>query len=156
MSIDEYSLSFDGGLLSRGFWLQVWAIGYNGQQYIYLDHTGDNTWANAPSPLIGLSQHLDSSKHAPDNSLSTRLRKIDIDPQACHFRMLALGPLFEEQLTFHKHEPLRNQISTLEYEVAAYLKWQGFQVIGNCQKGGSVTQSLLDEAKSKVNKFLKI
>ena len=154
MSYDEYSLAFDGEMLKRGFWLQAWTIGYNGQQYIYLDHTGDDTLSNAPSPLNGLSQHLDSSKHAPDNCLSTRLRALDIDPRACHFRMLALGPIFEEQLTFHKHEPLRDQMDRLKYELAAFLIWRGFEVIGNCRKGASVSQSLLDEVKSKVMAFV--
>ena len=154
MSIDEYSLSFDGKMLKRGFWLQVWAIAYNGQQYLYLDHTGDNTWANAPSPLSGFSQHFESSKLVPDNSLSKRLDKIDIQPQACYYRMIALGPIFEEQLTIHKHEPLRAQVETLASEVAAYLKWRGFEVLGSYQMGASVREQLLDEIKSKVMAFV--
>jgi len=156
MSIDEYSLSFDGGMLRRGFWLNVWAIGYNGQQYIYIDQTGDRIYANAPSPVSGLSRHFDSSKHAPENSLASCLHAANINPQGCIFRMLALGPIFKEQLTIHKHEPLRAQMETLKYELATYLKWRGFELIGQCQKVAPVSQDLIDAAKSKVNKFLKI
>jgi hypothetical protein len=154
MSIDEYSLAFDGEMLIRGFWLQVWAVGYNGQQYVYIDHTADNVWANAPSPVSGLSLHFDPSRHAPENSLTSCLQMADISPQACHFRMMALGPVFKEQLTIHKHEPLRSQLETLAYELAAYLQWRGFEVLGNYQKGDSVAEPLLDEIKSKVMAFI--
>ena len=154
MSIDEFSLAFDGELLKRGFWLQVWSIGYNERQYIYIDQTGDSTWANAPSPLSGLGLHFDSSKKAPSHRLLNFLQELEIVPQACHFRMLALGPIFEEQLTLHKHEPLRDQLAMLAFEVAAYLKWRGYAVLGRYQKGVSVSQPLLDEIKSKVMAFV--
>lgn len=154
MSIDEYALAFDGELLNRGFWLQVWVIEYNGQQHIYIEHTGDNTWANAPSPIYGLSQNFDTSKHAPENSLASRLQAVEINPQACQIRMIALGPIFEEQLTIHKHEPFRAQLETLAYEVAAYLKWRGFEVLGNYHKGASVKEQLLGEIKTKVMAFV--
>jgi len=154
MSMDEYALSFDGEMLKRGFWLQVWTIGYSDHNYIYLNQTSDRIYANAPSAINGLSQHFDSSKHAPDNSLASCLNALDIDPRTCYFRMLALGPLFEEQLTLHKHEPLRDQMDSLACEIAAYLKWRGFEVLGIFQKGATVSQALLDEVKSKVIKFL--
>jgi hypothetical protein len=154
MSVEEYSLAFDGNLLKRGFWLHVWAIGYNGQQYIYLNQTGDGSWANAPSPINDLSQHFDTSKHAPKNSLASCLHAAEINPQACHFRMIALGPIFEEQVTIHKHEPFHAQLETLASEVAAYLKWRGFEVLGNYQMGASVREQLLDEIKSMVMAFV--
>jgi len=154
MSIEEYSLSFDGEMLKRGFWLQVWAIHFNGQQYIYINQSGDGSWPNAPSPISGLSQHFDTSKHAPKNSLASCLHSAEINPQGSYFRMIALGPIFEEQVTIHKHEPLREQMDTLAFEIAAYLIWRGFEVLGQYQKCASVREVLFEAIKSKVIAWL--
>jgi hypothetical protein len=154
MSINSCTLDFDGEILKRGFWLYLWVVVFNGQKYIYVGRTGDESLANAASPFSGLSQHLDLRRDAQGNDLARCLREVDLDPRACHFRMRAFGPIFEEQETLDKHEPYRDQMTMLEYEIASYLKWRGFEVLGQHQKGTSIKQSLLNEIKARVIEFV--
>ena len=154
MSINSYTIAFDGELLTRGFWLYAWEILFNGEKYIYLGRTGNSSSANAASPFNRVSQHLDFQETAKGNTLARRLREVDIDPNASNFRMIALEPIFQEQKSVDTHNRYRDQMATLEYEISSYLKWQGFEVIGKYQKGSAIDQTLLNELKSKVVEFV--
>ena len=68
--------------------------------------------------------------------------------------MLALGPIFSEQESFEAHKPYRDQMATLEYETAAYLRKKHFTVLGKHHLGTSVPQDAVDEIESKVIEFL--
>ena len=154
MGINSYTMAFDGELLKRGFWLYVWEILFNGEKYIFIGRTGNSSSANAASPFNRVSQHFDFRETAKGNTLARRLRENNIDPDASNFRMIALGPIFQEQKSVDTHKQYRDQMATLEYEIASYLKWQGFEVIGKYQKGSSIDQTLLNELKSKVVDFI--
>jgi len=71
--------------------------------------------------------------------------------------MLALGPLFEEKEAFDEHKPLRDQMATLEYEIAEHLRNMNYDVLGTHQKGTVVSQNTLEELRLKYlnssNKF---
>jgi hypothetical protein len=154
MSINSYTMAFDGELLKRGFWLYVWKILFNREKYIYLGRTGNSPSASAASPFNRVSQHLDLRETAKGDTLARRLREVDIDPYASNFCMIALGPFFQEQKSEDTHKEYRDQMATLEYEIASYLKWQGFEVLGQYQKGSAIDQTLLNELKSKVVDFI--
>jgi hypothetical protein len=155
MSIHSYIMTFDGEMLKRGFWLYVWIVLFNGQQYIYVGRTGNSSSVGAASPFNRVSQHLDFRKNAKGSTLARRLREIGVDPEASNFRMIALGPIFQEQESFEKHKQYRDQMARLEYEIASYLTWRGYEVIGEHQKGSSVEQSLLNEVRSNVVDFIR-
>jgi hypothetical protein len=154
MSINSYTMSFDGELLKRGFWLYVWKILFNGEKYIYLGRTGNSSSTHAASPFNRVSQHFDFQETAKGNTLARRLKEVDIDPDASNFCMIALGPIFQEQKSVDTHKKYRDQMATLEYEIASYLKWQGFEVLGKYQKGSAIDQTLLNDLKSKVVEFI--
>jgi len=147
-------MAFDGELLKRGFWLYVWKILFNGEIFIYVGRTGNSSSTNAASPFNRVSQHLDFRETARGNTLARRLKEVDIDPGSSNFSMIALGPIFQEQKSVDTHNRYRDQMATLEYEIAYYLKWQGFEVLGKYQKGSAIDQTLLDELKSKVVDFV--
>ena len=147
-------MAFDGELLKRGFWLYVWKILFNGEIFIYVGRTGNSSSTNAASPFNRVSQHLDFRETARGNTLARRLKEVEIDPDSSNFRMIALGPIFQEQKSVDTHMRYRDQMATLEYEIAYYLKWQGFELLGKYQKGSAIDQTLLNELKSKVVEFI--
>lgn len=155
MSIHGYEMGFEGELLQRGFWLYVWEIVYGKNTYIYVGRTGDSSSPNASSPFNRIGQHLDFRGNAKGNSLAKHLRQAGVDPKKSKFRMLALGPLFEEQKSFEAHKPYRDQMATFEYEMAEHLRKMKFNVLGTHQKGTAASQNVLEELRFKVSQFLK-
>jgi hypothetical protein len=155
MNINGFEMGFQGEVLQRGFWLYVWEIIYGQTTYVYVGRTGDSSSPNASSPFSRIGQHLDFRENAKGNSLVKRLREKDVDPRRSKFRMLALGPLFQEQESFEAHKPFRDQMATFEYETATYLRKMEFNVLGTHQKGKPVPLDMVEEVKSKVLEFLK-
>ncbi len=147
-------MSFDGKVLQRGFWLYVWEIVYRKNTYLYIGRTGDSSSPNASSPFNRIGQHLDFRDNARGNALARHLKEKGVDPKMSEFRMLAIGPLFREQKSFEAHKPYRDRMATLEYKTAAYLRDRQFTVLGKHHPGISVSQSMVDEIKSKVLRFL--
>ena len=68
--------------------------------------------------------------------------------------MLALGPLFPEQITFEEHKNYRDRMATLEYELAQHLSGNGYDVLGVHHKMATVSPTILAEIKDKVSEFL--
>lgn len=68
--------------------------------------------------------------------------------------MLALDPFFPEQTTFDKHKPFRNKMATFEYELANYLKTEGYNVLGSHHIGTAVDNEILGDVKSRVLDFI--
>lgn len=130
MPISPQNLAFDGALLQRGFWLYVWEITHNGNRYYYVGRTGDSSSAKASSPLNRVGLHFDIRRNAKANSLLRKLKTEKINPSECHYRMLAIGPLYKEQDTFKQHKPYRDIIATIEHQVAQTLKNRGLIVLG--------------------------
>lgn len=125
-----YSMSFHGELLQRGFWLYVWDIRTGMERYLYVGRTGDSSSPNAASPFQRIGQHLDSRDNAKGNSLARQLKAVPVDPLACSFDMIAVGPLFPEQETLEAHKPFRDRVGALEEALAQRLRDRGYNVIG--------------------------
>jgi len=84
-----YNASFDGALLSRGFWLYVWKIvAADGRTFYYVGKTGDKASRVCQSPFNRLTNHLGGNRHS--NALSRHLSQIRIDPLSCQFQFLAM------------------------------------------------------------------
>jgi hypothetical protein len=128
--LNSYSMTFDGTLLERGFWLYVWDICQNEDRYLYVGRTGDSSSANAASPFNRIGEHLDFRANAKGNALGKQLGRIDVQPSQCTFEMLAIGPIFPEQETFDLHKPVRDTIGALEAALADELVVRGYHVIG--------------------------
>jgi hypothetical protein len=59
--------------------------------------------------------------------------------------MVAVGPIYPEQMTFETHVPVRNQMAALERAVANQLKQRGYLVLGTHPASGSPDQSVLEQ-----------
>jgi hypothetical protein len=129
--LNSYSMSFDGNVLARGFWLYVWDIRGPSFRRLYVGRTGDSSSPNAQSPFKRIGQHLDPSPNAKGNALGKQLSRAGIDPLECKFEMLAIGPIFPEQDTMDQHKPIRDQVAVLERALADFLRQQGYDVPGS-------------------------
>ena len=151
--ISSYQMTFDGEVLERGFWLYVWKIQGEGRQVFYVGRTGDSSSAHASSPFNRIGQHLDFRKNAKGNSLAKRLQQEGIDPTTSKFSMLAMGPIFPEQVNFEAHKPYRDQMATFEMEIAKFLKSQNQVVLGIHHSGKPVGSEDLSEILGEVQRF---
>jgi hypothetical protein len=124
------TMSFDGALLKRGFWLYVWRIEAAARHVLYVGRTGDSSSPNASSPFRRIGQHLDPSPNAKGNALARQLEKAAIDPTTCTFEMMAFGPVFPEQSSMEEHKVYRDRAAALERALADHLTAQGHTVIG--------------------------
>jgi hypothetical protein len=129
--LNSYSMSFDGNVLARGFWLYVWDIRGLSFRRLYVGRTGDSSSPNAQSPFKRIGQHLDPRPNAKGNALGKQLRCAGIDPLECRFEMVAIGPIFPEQDTMEQHKPIRDQVAALERALADFLRQQGYVVPGS-------------------------
>ena len=143
--MNSYSMSFDGALLNRGFWLYIWDIQTPTIRYLYVGRTGDSSSPNAASPFQRIGQHLDFGPNAKGNSIAKRLMEKSVDPLLCTFHMLAVGPLFPERETFEKHVMYRDRIATLETALADHLRQNGYDVLGIHTPGDGLDAKLLGQ-----------
>jgi hypothetical protein len=96
MSAKMHELTFDGGLLERGFWLYVWEITTPEQKTCYyVGRTGDSSSFNAQSVFNRMGQHLGS--RVQSNTLRRHLKNKVIDPQECSFRLVAYAPVMGDK-----------------------------------------------------------
>ena len=128
--LNSYSMSFDGHLLARGFWLYVWDIRGSSSRQLYVGRTGDTSSPNAQSPFCRIGQHLDPRPNAKGNALARQLARAGIDSSTCSFEMTAVGPIFPEQESFEEHKPLRDQMAALERALADRLRDRKYEVLG--------------------------
>ncbi len=138
------TISFEGELLRRGFWLYAWKIVCSEKVVYYVGRTGDSSSCNAASPFNRIGNHLDLRTNARANTLTRRLIEAGMRPEDCTFRMAAVGPLFSEQLTFEEHKGFRDQLATLEHEVARSLRSKGYTVLGIHSGSAAVTNELVE------------
>jgi hypothetical protein len=128
---DTYSMSFDGAVLRRGFWLYVWRIVGKGRTVLYVGRTGDSSSPHAASPFLRIGAHLDFRAKAKGNALAKRLRSAGLVAEECTFEMTAVGPLFQEQPSMAQHKPIRDKVAALEARLADHLKERGYNVLGD-------------------------
>ena len=137
MTASLQTLSFDGAILQRGFWLYVWEITPAGEAPLhYVGRTGDSSSTHAQSPFNRMGQHL-GFKDA-SNALRRRLLAQRVAPEACHFKLVALGPLDAEssQDTRAEHDERRDRIAAMEKALADQMLESGYNVINrvHCKK----------------------
>ena len=143
--VQSFSMTFDGHLLNRGFWLYVWQIKGPGSHVVYVGRTGDSSSAHASSPFKRIGQHLDSSPNAKGNALGKQLLRRGIKYADCTFEMVAIGPLYPEQADFDAHVPYRNQMAAFERAVADELKRRRYDVLGTHPRIGSPDAVMLQQ-----------
>ena len=74
-------------------------------------------------------------------------------PQQCTFEVIGFGPIHPEQKTFEDHRPLRDEVESVEFEIACALRSRGCDVIGVHQcacKLPSHTESLIKTIEAKL------
>src|SRR5689334_11159703 len=111
MTAATYELTFNGGVLERGFWLYVWEITTPQQTRLYyVGRTGDSSSPNAQSPFNRMGQHL--GFRVQSNPLRRHLQKRRISPEKCNLRLVAYGPVLEVSKR-DEHHKRRDKIAAL-------------------------------------------
>jgi hypothetical protein len=126
-----HSMTFDGALLERGFWLYVWRIVTGTKAVLYVGRTGDSSSPNASSPFKRVGQHLEVGPNAKGNAMGRQLQALGIDPTSCRFEMVAIGPIFPEQSDMGQHQPIRDLVAGQETALAGLLSTRGYTVVGS-------------------------
>lgn len=129
------TLSFDGEVLERGFWLYVWEITKkNAAKLYYVGRTGDSSSNKAQSPFNRMSQHFGFNNR--NNVMRKRLVKKGIKPEECKFRLVARGPLHPEAPTKALHRKRRDWTAALEKKLADSMEEVGYDMLNGvgCRK----------------------
>ncbi|MDT8323240.1 MAG: hypothetical protein RRA94_03930 [Bacteroidota bacterium] len=143
--LPSYTMSFDGALLNRGFWLYIWDIRGPKGRYLYVGRTGDSSSPNASSPFRRIGQHLDFSENAKANAMARQLMHVNVSPADCTFEMTAVGPLFPEQKNWDKHQVHRDRTAGLEKAIAVTLNGRGYTVLGSHGSQSDLDMKLFSE-----------
>jgi hypothetical protein len=125
-----HELQFDGSVLRRGFWLYVWEVTPVGQPPLYyVGRTGDSSSTNAQSPFNRMGEHLGFAEKS--NMLRKYLRKWQLEPEACSFRLVTLGPLEQESEAVGRaeHDQRRDVVAALEKALAGAMRDVGYRVM---------------------------
>jgi hypothetical protein len=125
-----HELQFDGSILRRGFWLYVWEVTPIGQMPLYyVGRTGDSSSTNAQSPFNRMGQHLGFAENS--NMLRKYLGHYNLEPQACTFRLVGLGPLEQESKAIERaeHDKRRDVVAALEKALAGAMRDAGYRVM---------------------------
>ncbi len=143
--LPSYTMSFDGALLQRGFWLYIWDIRGPKGRYLYVGRTGNNSSAKAFSPFCRIGQHLDFSDDAKTYAMARKLMELKVSPSECTFEMTAIGPLFAEVQNWEKHQSLRDRTAGLEKAIAVTLNGRGYTVLGSHAEQSELDMKLFSE-----------
>ena len=123
-----HELTFNGGLLERGFWLYIWEITTLEQRRVYyVGRTGDSSSFNAQSPFNRMGQHLGFREES--NAMRRQLQARGIVPEKCSFRLVAHGPILEEAMTKEAHDSRRDKVGAMEKALAGAMCAAGYQVL---------------------------
>lgn len=130
MAAATHLVELDGALLRRGFWLYVLEAGLpDGKQFLYVGRSGDSSSFNAQSAYNRLGQHLGAAPTT--NQMRQYLERKDLEPEECHYRFIAYGPVLAEAATKDQvsHYPLRDKIAAMERELAILLAAAEYSVL---------------------------
>src|SRR3546814_20432131 len=86
-----HRISFEGGLLERGFWLYAWLLKCGADQAVYVGRTGDSSSQFAASPFSRLGQHLDVRPSATANMLLRHVQTLGWAPLTCQYEIVEFG-----------------------------------------------------------------
>jgi hypothetical protein len=134
MTVPIHEITFNGGLLQRGFWLYVWEVTTQHDTHLYyVGRTGDSSSVNAQSPFNRMGQHLGLNDRA--NPLRRYLQAEDVSPEKCSFRLVSCGPILQEAATLVEHQQRRDRIGAMEKALAAAMISAGYRVMNtvNCR-----------------------
>ena len=138
-----FSVTLDGAMLRRGFWLYVWEITPpDGATVLYVGRTGDNSSANAQSLFNRLGQNLGTLANA--SMVRNNLKKRGLDPAECRFRMVGHGPVFEEvaDKDFEAHKIVRDKVGAIEKRLADDLAAAGYDVMNEVRWNAPLDEEL--------------
>jgi hypothetical protein len=140
-----HQVQFTGAIFERGFWLYAWRVQCGARACFYVGRTGDSSSQYAASPFSRLNQHLDLRPKAAANMLLRHVRTLKLDPLACSYELLALGPVFPEQSTLELHRKFRDRIAPLETALADFIRSRGHEVVGKHGPKGKPDPKLVAE-----------
>lgn len=146
---ETFTVTLDGAMLRRGFWLYVWEIiPPDGAQLLYVGRTGDSSSPNAQSLFNRMGQNLGTL--ATSSMVRNNLEKRGVDPIACKFRMVGRGPIFDESAakTMEAHKPVRDQIAALEKRLAEDLKATGYDVMNTVRSRAVVDDAVYEQVRA--------
>lgn len=127
---ETFTVTLDGAMLRRGFYLYVWDITPpDGEKVLYVGRTGDSSSPNAQSLFNRLGQNLGTL--ATSSMVRNNLENRGIDPTHCRFDMVGYGPIFNEppEKTMQAHKPLRDKVGAAEKKLAEDLREAGYDVM---------------------------
>ncbi len=131
-----YEVNIDGRLLERGYWLYVWKIETPEGVLVHVGHTGDSVNAGAGTVVARLGAVLDTREQARGNSLARLVAGRGLEPLACTYRLLALGPFQPESESMHEHRPRRVEMQERAAGLCAALEARGLDLVGGAAAGG--------------------
>lgn len=157
MTIGTYSLSLHPSMLQRGFWLYAWkVVGPEGEEWVYVGRTGDNSSPNASPAYIRMGQHLGSAKN--QNALRRHLSGRRIVPTRCRsFELVSHGPLYPEvekpenfapedkllrKALMEQHIPLRDIVGAMEKQLALDLADVGYKLLNTVKWAHTIDPEL--------------
>ena len=128
MSASAYTLTFDGGMTERGFWLYVWRVtSSDNRELLYVGMTGDTASPNAASPFGRMGRHLDPKSLG--NALLQYLNKCDVLARGCKFELTTYGPVFPEAPNMDEHKEPWSKVSSVEKALHDALVNVGYKVM---------------------------
>jgi hypothetical protein len=138
-----FTVTLDGAMLRRGFWLYVWEITRpDGEKVLYVGRTGDNSSPYAQSLFNRLGQNLGNLTTA--SMVRNNLEKRGINPDQCQYRMVGHGPLFDQvpNKDFEAHKPIRDKVGAVEKKLAEDLKASGYDVMNEVRWNAPLDEDL--------------
>ncbi len=135
MNPETHEITFNGGLLERGFWLYVWEITTSEKTKLYyVGRTGDSSSSKAQSPFNRMGQHL--GLNPLESMLRNHLNSRDVIAERCNFRLIAYGPILNQAANREEHIASRDIIAGMEKALAVELNKSGYDVLNivKCRK----------------------
>lgn len=146
---ETFTVTLDGAMLRRGFWLYVWEITTpNDDKVLYVGRTGDSSSPNAQSLFNRMGQNLGTL--ATSSMVRNNLEKRGVDPIDCQFRMVGRGPVFDEPATktMETHKPIRDQVAALEKKLADDLTAAGYDVMNIVRSSAVLDETLYEQVRA--------
>lgn len=121
-----HEISFDGSVLTKGFWLYVWEIKTSdGHLVYYVGCTGDKSSGVCQSPFDRFSKHLGGNPN--NNALKRHLTKRGLRQEDCSFRFHTLGPLSVD--SHLRHDQQCDLVASLEKALADSMLAASYDVL---------------------------
>lgn len=144
-----FTVTLDGAMLRRGFWLYVWEITTpDAEKLLYVGRTGDSSSPNAQSLFNRLGQNLGTLPNA--SMVRNNLAKRGISAADCQFRMVGHGSIYNEvpNKDFEAHKLLRDKVGAVEKKLAEDLQTAGYDVMNQVRWNAPLDQDLYESVRA--------